>query len=163
MSVCKEGKIMNIKKILVLLIFAVAVASIIAPANAKINGDIVFDSNKDINGKSKLSIVIDSDIGLKDNFYERFSAKNNASRIKELNKVNKVVVKIKGYNPITFKKPKKNWTCLFNTYFAKEFELKGKPKKIENKSYSIKLYDKNNKLLKSKTSKLHIHDDKCKH
>jgi hypothetical protein len=132
---------MNIKKILVLSIFAIAIIGIIAPINAALNGYVEMESTPYISGK--LCLSIDSNIGMKDK--NPYTLKCVSERQKEINTVKKVIITIKGYKPITIKKPTKGWVNL------KYFSVKGN---TNNKDYSMKLYDKNNKLLKNIKGKL---------
>ena len=140
---------MKIKKILVLLLFAIAIIGIIAPAEAKL--EIYSGVHEQNNAKTKIFLKVESDIGM--NKYNWDSANYVSKRKAELNKVNKAVVTIKGYTPKNFKKPSKGWEFEKNAYsFEKIFSVKGNP---EGKSYSIKLYDKNGKVIKNKKGKIY--------
>jgi hypothetical protein len=55
-------------------------------------------------------LSVSSDIAIEKLYYESPKYKN--LRKKELNKINKIVVKIKGYSSKTFKKPVKVSKCL---------------------------------------------------
>ena len=140
---------MNFKKVLVLLLFAIAIIGIIAPAEAKLEiYSGVYEQYKD---KTKISLQVESDIGLNAKNWD--SPIHIPKRKAELNKVNKAVVKIKGYKDVTFKKPSKGWEFEKNAYsFVKIFSVKGNP---EGKSYSIKLYDKKGKVIKNKKGKIY--------
>ena len=141
---------MNIKKILVLLLFFVAIACILTPVTGKVNADVDIVSLKNVNGNSQLSLSVDSDIGMKSKKW--YGAKSVSKRKAELNNIKKVVVEVKGKKKVTFKKPNKSWKIYkFDYSFNKLFSVKGK---VESKTYSIKLYNKKNKLIKNKKSKL---------
>ena len=137
---------MNFKKLLVLLVFAIAIIGIIAPAEAKLTvGGPSTYYDKPINGKSLLGFVVSSDIGIDSD--DEGSANDVSKRKAELNNVNKVVVSIKGYKDVTFKKPAKGWKTSYKSWeFTKTFSVKGNPIK---KSYTVKLYDKKNKSIKA--------------
>ena len=132
---------MNIKKILILLIFAIAIVGIITPVSAELYPNLIIDSLKEDNGKTKLYLYGHSDTK------------------KELNNVNKITVSIKGYQTITFKKPAKGWKqqkVPDGAYFEKYFKIKGNPKKLDNKKdYILKFYNKKGKLLKTEKGKLY--------
>ena len=138
---------MNFKKLLVLLLFAIAIIGIIAPVNANLEAfSGIYELNK---GKAKVYLYVNSNIGSNAKDYD--SANYVSKRKAELNNVNKVVVSIKGYTPKNFKKPSKGWkTGKYGDQFEKIFSVKGNPL---GKSYSIKLYNKNNKLLKQVNGK----------
>ena len=141
---------MNFKKILLLLVFLVAIACILTPVNAKLSPDVDIVSLKNADGNSQISLTVNSDIGMKSKKW--YSSKSVTKRKAELNNVKKVVIQIKGKKKLTFKKPSKGWkTYKFDYSFNKLVSVKGK---VEGKSYSVKLYDKKNKLIKSKTSKI---------
>lgn len=149
---------MNYKKILLVsisLLLLVTIVGAIAPVNAALNPhDLWTDSNKQINGKTNLNVAITSDIGIKTK--NPNSANYISKRKTELNKVNKVVVTIKGYKPITFKKPAKGWDSkkYHSQYFMKTFTVKGNP---NGKDYTIGIYDKKDKLIKNKKGHVHSH------
>jgi len=140
---------MNIKKILVLLLFAIAIVGIISPVNAalKIDWFLTYEE-KPINGKNDVALSFSSDSGM--NAKDPHVKKYVDQRKRELNKVNKVVVTVKGHKTTTFKKPSKGWND--DPCVMKFFSLKGSA--VYKKDYSVKLYDKNNKLLKSKKGKV---------
>jgi hypothetical protein len=140
---------MTIKKILVLLIFAIAIVGIIAPVNAALNVDWFFTyEKKPINGKNGVDLMFSSNIGK--NTKDPHAKKYVDQRKRELNKVNKVVVTVRGHKTTTFKKPSKGWNDDYGV--MKSFSLKGSA--VYKKDYSVKLYDKNNKVLKSKRGKV---------
>ena len=115
---------MNTKKILILLIFAIAIVGIITPASAELYPNLIIDSLKADNGNTKLYLYGSSDTK------------------KELDNVNKITVSIKGYETITFKKHAKGWKqqkVPGAVYFEKYFKIEGNPKKLNNKDYC---YDK---------------------
>ena len=131
---------MNIKKIFILLLFLVAIIGIVAPVNAVFDGSVGYTSTKVVNGKTSMSLFVASNVGTK-----------------ELNTINKISVKVKGYKAVTFKKPAKGWD-VHGTHFDKKFTLNEKqPKNVNKKDYSIKFYDKKNKLLKDKRGKVTSH------
>jgi hypothetical protein len=137
----------------VLLLFTIAIVGIIAPVEAKLNAE-AYSSVYLIEGKSGVSLSISSNIGDKKTFD---SSKNQAARKKEINNVNKMVISIKGYKAITFKKPKKGWKMEYKNYYThKYFSVKGK---AAEKNYSIKFYNKKGKLIKNIKGKINgLHD-----
>jgi len=146
---------MSIKKVMLLLIFIIAIISVIAPVNAKLEPILELESMKTVNGKTKLYITVNSDVGNKNtkNFYS--SANYVSKRKKELNNVNKITISIKGYKTVNIKRPVKGWkTDKSGLFFDKTFLVKGKSTKIDNKSYSIKIYNKKNKLIRNKKGKV---------
>jgi len=147
---------MNIKQILILLIFLIAIIGIIAPASAKLEPNLELESAKTVKSKTKLFITINSDIGNKNKKTFYSSKEYTSKRKNELNRVNKAVISIKGYKTITIKKPAKGWKKGDKNflYFDKTFTVKGKADKINNKGYTIKLYDMNNKLIKNKKGRV---------
>ena len=142
---------MNIKKILVLLLFLVAILGIITPVNAKLDYCETWSDSKVINGKTKMTWGLCSDIG--DYVVDWDSPKYSIQERKEVNKVIKGTVKIDGYKTLTFKKPKKGWmfTGITESSLYKSFSVKGSP---INKSYTIKCYDKNGKIIKQSKGKV---------
>jgi len=120
-----------------ILLFIVAIIAMIAPVNGALKGNVEIVTPDPYDGQVCFSL--DSDIGMKDE--NPYTPKYISQRTKEFNKVKKIVVKIKGFKSKTFKKPKKGWPDDL-TYF----KVKGSAYK---KAYSMKLYDKNNKLLKN--------------
>jgi len=146
---------MNIKKIIVLLLFTIAIITIITPVNAKLDASVELGSTKTVNGKTELYITVDSDIGMKT---KNFLSNNYISKRKaELNNVNKVVVSVKGYKPVTIKKPAKGWQInkkYYSNCFDMKFSIKGKSENIYNKNYSVKFYDKKNKIIRTKNGKV---------
>ena len=142
---------MNIKKVLVLLLFVVAIVGIIAPVSAKLDYCETWTYSKTINGKTKMMWGLCSDNG--DHATDWESPKYSTQNKKEINKVIKVTVKIKGYKTLTFKKPTKGWefggitgSSLYTTFF-----IKGNP---TNKPYTMKCYDKNGKVIKQHKDKV---------
>jgi len=136
---------MNIKKTVILLIFLVAIACLISPVNAKLDGYV---SKYDNTSANKLFVCISSDIGINSDNWK--STKYVTKRKAELNKVNKVVVTFNGYTPITIKKPVKGWkTYKYADAFENSFSVKNAPKSLKSKNYSIKLYDNKNKLIRN--------------
>jgi hypothetical protein len=111
---------MNVKKMVVLLLFLVAIISLIAPVNAKLDSNLELESPKTVNGKIEIVLYVNSDIEIGGPF----------KRKTELNNVNKAVVTIKGYKPITIKKPVKagNSINMIILIFIVDFQLKGNPK-----------------------------------
>ena len=143
---------MNIKKVLVLSLFAIVLIVILAPVNAKLDSNLETYSLKEFNGKTNLILQVYSDIGMKNKDY--YLSKYSSKRKTELNKVNKVNVKINGYKTVTFKKPIKGWKSDYYAYsFDMSFLIKGKSKNIANRDCSIEIYDKN-KLIKTKKGKV---------
>ena len=138
---------MDIKKILVLLIFAIAIVGIVAPINAALECQVTTDDKKPNKGKNNVFVFVTSDIGLYDD--DGHTKKYKSKRKKELNNINKIVLSIKGHKTTTLKKPAKGWKVDYACEsFSKELSLKGSA--VYKKNYSIKFYDKNNKLLKTK-------------
>jgi len=135
---------MNIKKIIILLLFTIAIAGIIAPVNAEILYDFTTPKIKTINGKTKLKFRVLSNIGwVKKNWK---ALKYKTARKKELNNINKVVVKFEGNKAITFKKPVKGWKIDKDGMgFYKPFTINGSP---INKTYTISYYNKKGTIIK---------------
>jgi len=142
---------MNIKKIVVLLLFLVAIIGIISPVNAALNGNVGgYPDAKAINGKVQLYTFVYSDIGKESENSD--ASKYVSARKVELNKVNKAVVTIKGYKPVTLTKPSKGWAINKKYGYAyMPFKVAGTVKSLAFKSYTLKLYDKSNKLIKDKS------------
>ncbi|MDR2967209.1 MAG: hypothetical protein LBU74_04610 [Methanobacteriaceae archaeon] len=142
---------MNIKKALILILFAIAIVGIIAPVNAKLNCETWSHSNKIINGKTKMTLGIASNIGSTAKNWD--SPKYITQRKAELNKVNKITVTIKGYKTIIFKKPTKGWKLsgITDDSLYKSFSVKNNP---NNKFCIIKCYDKKGKLIKQQKGKV---------
>jgi len=116
-------------------------------------GGLEMDSLNAVNDEAKLSLTVLCDQIL---FMIELSV---ADKVKLLNNVDKVDVRIEGYKPITFKKPDKGWkiTNDRNPAFKKSFTVKGKPEDIAwEKNYSFEFYDRKNKLLGSKKGKVMI-------
>ena len=124
-------------KVIFILLFIVAIIGIIAPVNAALQGNVEIVTPNPSDGT--VSFSIGSDIGMKDE--NPYTAKRISQRTKETNKVKKIVIQIRGFKPITFKRPQKGWSDGL-TYFS----VNGT---AYNKAYSMKLYDKNNELLKN--------------
>ncbi|MDR2967727.1 MAG: transglutaminase-like domain-containing protein [Methanobacteriaceae archaeon] len=144
---------MNIKKMFLVSLVLIAMIWIITPVNGKLDSTLELESSKTFNGKTELNLQVYSNIGMKNKNY--YSYNYIFKRKTELNKINKVLVTIKGYKTITFKKPVKGWNSDFYGYsFDVSFLVKGKTKNIANKDCSIELYDKKNKLIKNKKSKV---------
>jgi hypothetical protein len=140
---------MNIKKIVIILIFAIAIIGI-TPVYAALNGNV---TTLDQTNDSNLHVfVITSNIGMKTK--DPWTYKFASERKKEINTVNKAVISINGYKAITFKKPVKGWKTHkeldYTDYTEKYFKLKGK---TLNKNFSIKLYA-NGKLIKTSKGKI---------
>ena len=93
---------------------------------------------------------------------ELFVQSDYSSSVKakaELGNVNKVVVTVKGYKTMTFKKPVNGWK-LYKRYYhgiTKTFNIAGKPKNLVAKNYSIKVYNKNGKIIKAEQGRLYSH------
>jgi len=143
----------NIKKVFVLFLFLVLIIGIIAPVNAKLTceaGTYTLVGN-DVENKVYLNVW--SDIGTKS--ANPGLAKYVSKRKAELNKVNKIVLKISGYKTVTFKKPTKGWKNKdynnIKSRIIKEFSVE---KHLNGKNYSIKLYDKKGKVIKKGKGKL---------
>ena len=147
---------MNLKQILILLIFLIAIIGIIAPASASLEPSLELQSAKTIKGKTKLYITVNSDIGNKNKKTFYSSKQYTSKRKNELNTVKKAVISIKGHKPVTIKKPAKGWKKSDRNflYFDKTFKVKGKASKINNKKYTINLYNMNNKLIKNKKGRV---------
>ena len=88
---------MNIKKILVLLLFVIAIIGIIAPANAIYISPLEPKIVDLFNDKYKLKLTISPNLD---------PTTKESKKAKELNKINKVVVKIDGKTVKTIKKIK---------------------------------------------------------
>lgn len=139
---------MNSKKIMVLLLFAIAIIGIITPVNAELSGYVSKSIKYDKKPVNKLFVCIQSDIGIGNSNWK--STNYVKQRKTELNKINKIVIKVKGYNSTTIKKPSTGWqTYQYADAFQKYFTVKGATKSLLGKDYSIKLYNKNNKLIRS--------------
>ena len=138
---------MNIKKIVVLLLLLVAIIGIITPASATLSSSL--SPITEHKGKTEISFITSSDIGSDKKNWD--SAKYVSKRKAELNKVNKIVVTINGYKPITYKKPVKGWKIAKEGYYRDIITIKGTEKTLTGKDYYVKLYDKNNKLIKDKS------------
>ena len=143
---------MNIKKILVLLLFAIAIIGIISPVSAQLNGYV---SKYDGTSNNKLFICVSSDIGVDQANWK--SSSYVKQRKGELNKIKKITVKIDGYKTVGIKSPSKGWsTYKYADAFEKSFTVKGVSKSLNGKKYYIKFYDKQGKLLKKVNSKLKL-------
>ena len=141
----------NVKKMLVLLLFTIAIVGIIAPVNAALKVDYLFTTEKKpINGKNEVCLSFSTTIG--GNAVDLYAKKYSADRKKEFDKVNKVVIIIKGHKTTTFKKPAKGWVNHEGPSVYKDFSLKGSA--VYKKDYSVNLYDKNNKIIQSKKGKV---------
>ena len=141
---------MKIQKILMLLLFFSVLTCIIAPVNAKLNTDVEIVSLKNVKGNTELSLSVHSDIGMKSKQW--YAAQSVSKRKKEINQVNKVIVSIKGNKKLTFIKPVKGWKMYkFDDSFNTLFSVKGK---VEKKDCSISLYDKKNKIILNKKTKI---------
>ena len=133
---------MVFKKVLILLLFLVTIASIIAPINGTLTGYI--DSEQQIKGRSTILIDVYSDIGFSN--YNPNAPKYVKERKKEFSQVNTIVVNIKGYKAIILRKNTKAWNNanISNGVFTKSITIKGSP---IGKNYSLRFYDKKNKLI----------------
>ncbi|MCL2313441.1 MAG: hypothetical protein FWC41_13375 [Firmicutes bacterium] len=131
---------MKIMKIIMLLMFLIAIISILAPVNATLHCNLFADSEKTVNGKTPLTLNVDSD------------HKTLSQRKAELNKAHRISVDIKGYKTINFKKPAKGWKYENKQLngLVNSFSVKGN---AFNKDYTIKCYDKKGKLVKVKYNK----------
>ena len=143
---------MDIKKIFLLLLFLILIIGIIAPVNAKLSYcETWADTGKVINGKTKMTWGVASDVGSNTRYYylPKYVNKQKA----EVNKVNKVTVKISGYKTLTFKKPAKGWKLsgITDSSLYKSYSLKGSPL---NKTFTMKCYDKKGKLIKQNKGKV---------
>jgi hypothetical protein len=142
---------MNIKKIIVLLIFAIAIIGIIAPVEAKLSYCETWSYSKEIKGETVMMWGVCSDIGSMAKNWDspKYAAQNRA----EVNKVNKVTVTIKGYKTKTFNKPLKGWkfSGITGSSLYKEFSVKGNP---NGKSFNMKCYDKKGKVIKQHIGKV---------
>ena len=137
---------MNIKKIVVLILFAVAIIGIIAPANAALNGYVSKYSSYGYKPE-KLYVCIQSNIELDKSNWK--SSNSVTKRKNELNKVNKISIKVQGYNSTVIKRPSSGWsTYQYADAFEKNFVVKKAYKSLKGQTYTISLYDKNNKLLR---------------
>ena len=147
---------MNIKKILILLIFAIAIIGIITPTEAKIDSNLELEKSFMIKD-NKFILYVSSDIGMKSKNHDSVYYANK--RKTELNKINKAVVKIEGYEKnITFKKPSQGWKLDKYAYsIEKTFPTNVDTDKV-GFDYSIKFYDKKNKLLKNKKGNILFSD-----
>ena len=139
---------MNMKKILILLIFAIAIVGIIAPAEAKYTAGMNPISQKTSH------LHVDSDIGMKSKNWN--SAKYVSKRKAEVNKINKIVITIKGTKDKTIKKPAKGWKSktITGAGFYKALTINNP----DGKKYSIKFYNKKNKVIYTKKGEL-FYDD----
>jgi hypothetical protein len=113
---------------------------VIVPEDPKLYSGVGIKSLKSDNGETKLELFIISS--------------NTTNHEKELNNVSNIVVEIEGYNSMTFKRPVEGWKLdeNFEIYeykatFSIYFTIKDQPESLDNKRYSVKLYDKENKLL----------------
>ena len=136
---------MSLKNLLLFLILSMAVICAISPVNAQLHAELWKAPPQPIDGKTKMSLSLTTDSGMNKKDWQ--SPKYNTLRKKELNTVKKIIVSIEGYGSITLKKPVKGWKTFskINNGFFKNFYMKGDP---IHKNYSIKLYDKNGKVLK---------------
>ena len=142
---------MNIKKILILLIFTIAIIGIITPTEAKLDSNLELERSEIIKD-NKFILYINSDIGMKTKNHDSDYYANK--RKTELNNINKAVVTIKGYKTINYKKPAKGWKLdKYAYYIEKSFEAKVNVEDIGD-DYSIKFYDNKNKLFKNKKGKV---------
>ena len=148
-----EVKKMNIKKVVLVLILAIAILLMIAPANAKLEADLYLLTSMKDDKKVAVHLEVRSDIGLdkKNNYLVKYCSARKA----ELNKVYKIDVKVRGFKTITLMKPANGWKVTDSqvalTHVVRKTCIDGiSYKELKNKDYSVKLYDKNNKLLKSK-------------
>jgi len=145
---------MNFKKILILSLFLIAIAGIIAPANAALKADVSC-SEKPFNGKTKVVFWVSSEIG---NFGENedVPASYRTKMKAEFKKVDKVVLKINGFKAKTYKKPAKGWISKYKysgeSFFYTTFKTTAK---MNKKSYSYKIYDNKGKLIKSGKGKIY--------
>ena len=129
-----------------------------AAINAKFYCNVEVDSNKAVNNETKLSLYVlcneDSHVMIEVSV---------ADRVKLLNNIYKVDVEIEGYKPIIFKKPVEGWKLIndkYNKEFKKSFTVQGKPENIAwKKMCTVKLYDKNGKLLD--TDKMKVVREPC--
>ncbi|MDR2966706.1 MAG: hypothetical protein LBU74_02015 [Methanobacteriaceae archaeon] len=149
-----KKNIMKIKAIIGLLLFSLAIISIITPVNAELSPYLNSESYKPVNGKTKIYLDVYSDLGTSEKNYN--SANYVSKRKADFNKVSKYVITINGYKPIIYKKPVKGWKISSNNgykaiYFGKSFSVKGNP---NGKSYSLKLYNKKGKLIYNEKGKL---------
>ena len=142
---------MKIKKILVLLLFMVAIIGIIAPVEAKLSYCETWSHSKEIKGKTVMIWGVFSDIG--DNAKNWDSPKYATQKRAEVNKVNKVTVSIKGYQTKTYKKPAKGWkfSGITDSSIYKKFSVKGNP---TGKSFTMKCYNKKGKVIKQNKGKV---------
>jgi disulfide oxidoreductase YuzD len=123
-----------------LVIFCVLILGLLSSVNAFTIQDLDKNTVTYINGKSVISTSIVSD-----NAYSEFNMK------KELNNISKIVVKVNGKIVNTIKKDK-GWNRY--KYYPKviidsKTVVNGN---IKGKKVSILIYDKNNKLIKSKSN-----------
>ena len=131
---------MNIEKYaLILILFLISICCISSSVNAFSIQKLDENTVTYINGKSIITVSIISD-----------NAYSNSKMKKELNNVSKILVKIDGETVNTIKRDK-GWNK--SKYYPKamvnsETIVNGK---IKGKKVSILTYDKNNKLIKSKT------------
>ncbi|MCL2687013.1 MAG: hypothetical protein FWE58_00555 [Methanobrevibacter sp.] len=148
---------MNIKEVLVLLLFLVVITAIITaiitPTDAKLSCDVGAYSLIGHNVENGVYLNVWTDIGNKSG--NPGSSKYFSKRKAELNKVNKIVFTINGYKTITIKKPAKGWKNKdynpIKNRIMKDFKVKDN---LAGKSYSIKLYDKKGKIIKKEKGKL---------
>ena len=135
---------MNIKKILVL--FLVAIIGIIAPVNSALFGSL-YPLSETNSKNTKLTWNIWSNIG---SYEDNWDSANYVSKRKaEVNRVNKVVVSIKGQTAVTIKKPVKGWKTNKNGELTNTFTIKSNHKTLNGKNYTFKMYDNKGKLLKN--------------
>jgi len=142
---------MNIKKIIVLLLFTIAIVGIMAPVDAALKSEAGLMFYDKENKKNELFLEVVSDFGL--NTKNPDKQKYFSQRKVELNKVNKIIFSIDGKKTKTYKKPAKGWPSMEASFgVGRLITIKGNS--INKKNYSIELYDKNNKLLQNKKGKL---------
>jgi len=143
---------MNIKKVGALSLFLIAIIGIIAPINAALEVNHLL-STKTSDGKAKLTLSVSSDIGSESK--NPYLTKHIFKKDAELNKVQKIHVKINGIKSITFKKPVKNWEIDAFYGIEKSFWVYGSP---IGKNFTVKFYDEKNKLIKNNKGKV-VYDD----
>lgn len=130
---------MKIKRYLLILLLILVFATIINNVSAfSIEKIDKYNPIMYVDGKSEIPVIIEPDVDL-----------SFAQTKKELNSINKIVLKVNGKTVNTIKK-EKSW----NRYKTYPFSLIDRSTKIKGnikgKKVGIYVYNKNNKLLKSK-------------
>jgi hypothetical protein len=121
------------------------------PEEVKLNYSTTWSHSKKIKGETVMMWSIISNFGSRERDWE--SPKYVAPKRAVINEVNKVTVTISGYETMTFKKPVKGWkfSGIMGDSLYQTYSVKGNP---DNKSFTMKCYDKNGKIIKQHKSKV---------